>query len=115
MKNHPFFCEIKCCRKNIKDTPEYINNRSDVNYLHSILHYLKWNDREGFNKYLKESKINILTGEKETISEMFFYRVIGWPEGNRYYNNASDKWQADLFEGFRRDYIVEFENFLKNW
>jgi hypothetical protein len=114
-KFHPFFCHIKGCRKNIKHTPEYLDNRVDANYLHSILHYLKWNDREGFNKYIKESKINTSTEEKETVSEMFFYRVVGWPEGNRYYAEASENWQATLFEGFRRDYTEEIKKFLNNF
>jgi hypothetical protein len=115
-KYHPFFCTIKKCRKNIKDTPEYLDNKKDVDRLHSILHYLRENDRAGFNKYLCLYTENITEcGFKETVSEMFFYRVVGWPEGNRYYNEASDNWQADLFEGFRRDYIVEIQNFLKNW
>lgn len=115
-KFHPFFCSIKGCRKNIKDTPEYLDNKKDADRLHSILHYLRENDRTGFNKYLNSFTENITErGFKETASEMFFYRVIGWPEGNRYYNEASDNWQADLFEGFRRDYISEIEKFLKNF
>lgn len=115
-KFHPFFCLTKNRRKNIKDTPEYLDNKQDANHLHSILNYLRENDRAGFNEYLNNSTGNITeSGFKETVSEMFFYRVVGWPEGKRYYLEVNDSWQETLFEGFRRDYLIEIEKFLENF
>lgn len=115
-KFHPFFCHVKNCRKSITSTPEYLDNKKDADRLHSILHYLRDNDRVGFNKYLNGFTENITeSGFKETISEMFFNRVVGWPEGKSYYTGASENWQADLFEGFRKSCIEEIEKFLKNF
>jgi hypothetical protein len=114
IKYHPFFCYKVGCRKSIKATPEYLKNEIDTNFLWQILIFLQENNRGGFNKFLRE-----FTGKttesnfKEEVADLFFDRVIAWPEGKRYYAGASESWQINLFEGFRRDWMEEIEKFLK--
>jgi hypothetical protein len=114
IKHHPFFCHKAGCRKNVRDTPEYIKNEIDKKFLRQILVFLQENNRSAFNKLLRE-----FTGKttesnfKEEVTDLFFDRVIAWPEGKRYYAGASERWQIDLFEGFRRDWMEEIEKFLK--
>jgi hypothetical protein len=114
IKYHPFFCHKVGCRKSIKDTPEYLKNEIDIKFLRRIFILFKTDDRSNFNDLLRESTGKITESNfKEEVRDLFFNRVIAWPEGKRYYAGASEGWQINLFEGFRRDWMEEIEKFLK--
>lgn len=72
-------------------------------------------DRLGFNDYLREFTGNKTESNfKETVSELFFNRVVAWPEGKRYYFEASERLQIDIFNGFKRDYTNSIVTFLQD-
>lgn len=115
IKSHPFFCHEKGCRKTIKETPEYLNNKIDIIFLREIHLFLITNDRLGFNNCLREFTGKITESNfKEEIMDLFFNRVIGWPEGKTYYREASEDYQIVLWNGFIDDYQILIQEFLKD-
>lgn len=76
-KNHPFYCYKKNCRKTAWQTPEYLN-KEDWEFLRQILPLININKGEEFYNFLY-ADINK--------AEIFFNRIIGWPEGFNYCKN----------------------------
>lgn len=83
IKLHPFFCHIKNMTKTIWDTPEHIN-KEDLPWINEVILSLKAKNGTKFKDILgvKLSKENEY-GETRR-EQIFFNRVIGWPEGRSY-------------------------------
>lgn len=91
MKDHPFFCHNKRCRKTAWDTPEYLTIE-DWEQVGKYIEYLEANCKEAFDSVLyfrPSTRLVPLPEDYEERDFAFFNRIIGWPEGQRYYKNAS--------------------------
>ncbi len=82
---HPFFCSVKKCRKTAWDTPEYLSEY-DWSLAAKICEALQNKDKNKFDSILF-SKIK--SPNQERNDYIFFFRIIGWPEGQRYYIAAN--------------------------
>lgn len=79
VKDHPFFCFKKQCRKTAWDTPEYLTVE-DWAFLREILPYIEKGDPDDVYRTLFRTA-------RYSQTEGFFYRVLGWPEGLNYCHN----------------------------
>jgi hypothetical protein len=75
---HPFFCEKRKCRKTAWQTPEYLTEQ-DWLTVQKVINIITSGDTMAFYRFV--------TNDEN--SKMFFYRVIGWPEGFVYCCNLN--------------------------
>jgi hypothetical protein len=73
-KFHPFYDEIKHCRKTAWNTPEHLTEQ-DIETIKKLVPILQANDLEKF--------YDLVTANTPQ-TEGLFYRILGWPEGLNY-------------------------------
>ena len=82
-QKHPddskFYCGARRCRKSAWQTPEYLTE-DDWKNTRDAVSALKADDLPTFNRILRRPGFH----------EVFFNRVIAWPEGARYYTQSSN-------------------------
>jgi len=112
-----FYCYKKQCRKTIWDTPEYINkaDRKVIARLIECLEKPDFNGYEAFNKILNSAnKVSKVTGKvTERVYQMFFDRVIGWPEGVRYYMRGSESYRSSYYNLLQEETLKKIKIALK--
>lgn len=79
MKDHPFYCYKKKCRKTAWDTPEYLN-QSNWDDLKNVIEWIEKGDSYKFWLFVSTR------GDR---AQNFFNKVVGWPEGYNYCQEVS--------------------------
>lgn len=110
-KDSAFYCAAKKCRKTAWETPEYLNDY-DWGLLRDLIDVLECNAKILFDKILYNKNLQgsyYKTGE--TNDEIFFNRIIGWPEGIRYYAAATTDC---YFCGFIKNDLDKLKGAIEN-
>jgi hypothetical protein len=112
-----FYCYKKQCRKTLWDTPEYINkaDRKVIARLIECLEKPDLNGYEAFNKILNSAnKVSKVTGKvTEKVYQMFFDRVVGWPEGVRYYMRGSESYRSSYCNWLQENSLDKIKSALR--
>ena len=112
-----FYCYKKQCRKTLWDTPEYIN-KADRKVIASLIECLEkpdLNSYEAFNKILNgANKVSKVSGKvTEKVYQMFFNRVVGWPEGVRYYTKGSESYKSSYYNWLQKNSLDKIKSALR--
>jgi len=112
-----FYCYKKQCRKTLWDTPEYIT-KADRKVIAGLIQCLQKPSFDGYHEFNKAlngaHKVSKVTGKvTERVYQMFFDRVIGWPEGVRYYMRGSESYKSSYYNWLQENCLDKIKSALR--